>query len=98
MARKKTEVPFVDPFDLSKIVHRSDVPDPGVDEKRFYYYFYRPLRKFRVIFGSQAWIVDKVDTIGVNNYGHDHIDQNLGKLMGGNARRIYVSNGTATLS
>lgn len=99
MPRKKPiEPPFKDPFRYDAVQLRLDKPEPGLHEKRFFYYYYRPAGKMIVHFGTESHVVNGVDTRGLDTWTVEHTIAPLKYLVSGNARRMFVHKGIAMLS
>jgi hypothetical protein len=90
--------PFKDPFKESSLIQRIDKPEPKQGEERFYYYYHRSTGRMILRVGSKSYILDAIDTKGLDTWTVRHTEPPLKYLVAGNARRVYVKGNIAILS
>lgn len=87
-----------DPFSPSSLVPRKDKAPPSDGEFQFYYYFHRPTQRMILRIKDQSFIVDDIQTIGIDTWLVRHTVRPLKFIVSGIAKHINIDNERAVLS
>lgn len=88
---------MIDPFNASKILPRKDKAPPSDDEFQFFYYYHRPTQRMILRIKDQSFIVDDIQTQGIDTWLVRHTVKPLKFIVSGYAKRININNEIAVL-